>query len=332
MSSVRVVFFACLPWFSVSEVAPPTSGEDLKIHYYDIFKTGNRNAASHLWSSYILNSTHLMPEDTIEKVFRGFCPVSGSPLPDDPHTAYRIKLPKVTGGTVTGVSHHCCWPCICDLFELVRVDQKTIKTANGDRSYDFFVIGDPCKNEAKLDKMFTDPFTQQPVSLRDEAPELKCQNGRLAGAHFSDNGYVIIGMFFTSSTDISQAEQNHPPQAVNPADPTFGFSSMCQVRKKNGYNSGMGLIFHLVANINPISTAEKLKLPTLNMNELPADAAGSHPVISKMNTTSNVFSYLCSGALVVVAVAFVTHRVRKCRDRTKATEETTFDLGEEVLE
>merc|ERR1719161_413149 len=72
-------------------------------------------------------------------------------------------------------------------------------------------------------------------------------------------------MFFNSAEALSQAEQKPPPtNEVNPADPTFGYGNMCQIRKKQGYNSGMGLIFHLVANINPILSSEAPALPPLN--------------------------------------------------------------------
>ena len=39
----------------------------------------------------------------------GFCPVSGSPLPDDPHTRFYSQLQSVTGQVTSGITHHCHW-------------------------------------------------------------------------------------------------------------------------------------------------------------------------------------------------------------------------------
>lgn len=40
-------------------------------------------------------------------VLTGFCPVSGSPLPDDPHTRFYSQLQSVTGQVTSGITHHC---------------------------------------------------------------------------------------------------------------------------------------------------------------------------------------------------------------------------------
>jgi len=241
------------------------SPEDLANQYSNIFKTGNRNAASHLWASFILQRAGSMPSGKLGQIFHGFCAVSGSPLPDDPRTMYKATLPKVGGGTVTGVSRHCCQPCICDLIENVHVDTKTIDTADGTRTFDFLVIGDPCLKADLLAQPFADPFSGRNSSLSDAAPELKCEGGKLAGAMFSDHGHPIIGMFFTDPASLEAVPEvsvDHHKEAAAAAvsDPTFGYGEICSMRKAQGYNSGMGLIFHLVARISPIDGTAEIQL------------------------------------------------------------------------
>jgi len=236
--------------------------EDLSDHYLEIFKSGNRNAASHLWTSFVLDKAEGMSSSKLLNIFKGFCAVSGSPLPDDPRTMYKVTLPRVGGGNATGVVRHCCWPCICDLSDLVRVDSKTVVTADGRRKLDFLVMGDPCKHPEKLEDEFTDPFTMMKVKLNQEAPEVACKDGRLTGAVLSDSGHPIIGMFFTSAHDLQAVpEPPLPKKFSNAKDPTFGFGGMCVMRQKMGYNSGMGLIFHLVAGIAPIPGTPSLPFP-----------------------------------------------------------------------
>jgi len=239
------------------------TADDLSSSYMDIFKTGNRNAASHLWTSYVLERAHTMSLETLENVFKGFCPVSGSPLPDDPRTMYKVVLPAVGGGNVTGVVRHCCWPCICDMNELVRVDTKTLKTASGNKSYHFLVIGDPCKHPERLNAKFVDPFSEQNVSLSDEAPEVKCHDSKLKGAVFSDHGHPIIGMIWTDAKQLSSVPSYSEERKLRSqvSDPTFGYGKVCVLRKRMGYNSGMGLLFHLVAGIAPIPGLPSLPLP-----------------------------------------------------------------------
>mmetsp|Transcript_68645 Transcript_68645/g.147032 ORF Transcript_68645/g.147032 Transcript_68645/m.147032 type:complete len:331 (-) Transcript_68645:52-1044(-) len=222
--------------------------DDLVGQYTNIFKTENRNAASHLWSSFLLARAGSLPAATVSRLFKGFCAVSGSPLPDDPHTRYPVTLPKVGGGTETGIVRYCCWPCICDTVELIWVDTKTVHTADGPREFRFLVVGDPCTHPEKLEDKFTDSFSGFEMSLREAAPEVKCNGGRLLGANFSDHGHPIIGM-------LSPGEDEDPdlPKSGHHADdPTFGYKKWCQERRKDGYNSGMGLIFHLVGKIAPI--------------------------------------------------------------------------------
>lgn len=238
-----------------------TGPEDLAKQYYKIFPTSNRNAASHKWASFIMQHASSLSHATMKNIFKGFCPVSGSPLPDSPRTVYKVTLPRVTGGEQTGITHHCCWPCICDEHDFIQVDTKTITTTDGPKQYNMFVLGDPCKYPEKLKQPFTDPFSGRQTSLGVEAPELSCSaDGKLEGAEYSDNGYPIIGLFFTDAEDA--ATWTAQP-GIDPSDQTFGYGGQCAARRKNGYNSGMGLIFHLLANINPLkgsAAAEPSKL------------------------------------------------------------------------
>merc|ERR1711907_36024 len=99
------------------------------------------------------------------------------------------------------------------------------------------VIGDPCSNPA-----FTTPA---------QAPELICENGKLKGATFSDNGHVILSLFFTtegstglsaSTAVISTTQKTRALTKGNDADAST-MVTLCSSRKNQGYNSGMGAIF-----------------------------------------------------------------------------------------
>jgi hypothetical protein len=73
--------------------------------------------------------------------FTGFCAVSGSPVRPSDYNRYRLTLPKLGGGLSTGYMHYCCWPCVCDTQDFIKVDTKTVQTADGERQYRFLVIG-----------------------------------------------------------------------------------------------------------------------------------------------------------------------------------------------
>jgi len=250
--------------------------DDLKDNYFNIFKSGNRNAASHLWTSFMMQRAASLPEKKVLQAFKYFCAVSGSLLPDDPRTIYKVTLPRVTGGKVSGAVRHCCWPCICDMHDLVRVDTKTMETADGKKKYDFLVIGDPCKNATALDAPFKDPFSGETAPLSRAASEVKCHDGKLVGAVYSDHGYPIIGLLFDSKDDMDAADKRLSKEQRDSNDPTFGFGGMCVMRQLHGYNSGMGLIFHLVADITPIPDTAPVpypNIPTELENELIQKAA-----------------------------------------------------------
>ena len=74
-SPATSVAAAADPW------PPATSAtatvQDLHREYHNIFRYGNRNAASHLWSSFIFDRSASLSPEKFELMFSGFCAVSG---------------------------------------------------------------------------------------------------------------------------------------------------------------------------------------------------------------------------------------------------------------
>jgi len=151
-------------------------------------------------------------------------------------------------------------PCVCDLSDYIRVDAKTLTTRDGQQTLNVLVLGDPCDKPWELDVEYEDPFSHQPETLKQSAPELVCDtSNKLKGAIYSDHGFPIVGLFFTDKSDIDAVRG---PKPFSAKDPTFGFGEMCVMREKRGYNSGMGLIFHQMARISPIPNSPALPMPT----------------------------------------------------------------------
>ena len=276
---------------SVIELWPPATSDhatvqDLHREYNNIFLHGNRNAASHRWATFLLDRSHQMSEATITMFFTAFCAVSGSPVRPSDYNRYRLTLPKLGGGHSTGYMHYCCWPCVCDTQDFIRIDTKNITLATGrQQTFQFAVIGNPCDDPAQLQIPFMQPFDRRQTSIADSAREVRClEDGTLEGATLSDHGYVIINMFFDSQ-DADQEGDGVAPGAMEDIDhPTPGrmssvanvdksgrrefqdereYKLQCEDRAKNGYNSGMGEIFRKVCAVSPINPeALKLQLPT----------------------------------------------------------------------
>merc|ERR1712224_856617 len=131
-------------------------------------------------------------------MFEGFCAISGSPVTPVNNKRYHLTLDQVGGGQRSGLMYHCCWPCVCDAHDFAKVDTKSVTTKEGvERQYHFAVIGNPCDDSSKLTEPFLDPFSGAKRTLSGSAPEVKCTaDCNLEGAHVSDHGYIIIGMFF----------------------------------------------------------------------------------------------------------------------------------------
>lgn len=225
--------------------------EDLHQEYYNIFKYGNRNAASHLWSKFIIDRASQMTPEKFISMFTGFCAVSGSPTSPQDRTRYRLNLDLVGGGKRRGYMYYCCWPCVCDTQDFIKVDTKSITMLNGEvRQYHFAVLGNPCERPEELTRPFFDAFDRGQTTIAQQAAEVRCNAaGQLEGAYLSDHGYVIINMFFDE--DPSQRAMDESM-----------FAQMCTDRANAGYNSGMGEIFRKVAAITPVKLA-KDKVPAI---------------------------------------------------------------------
>ena len=264
--------------------SPSATVRDLHKEYSNVFRFGNRNAASHLWSSFLFERALTMTDARLELMFSGFCAISGSPVQPSDYNRYRLTLPLVSGeGKRTGFMQYCCWPCVCDTQDFIRVDTKNVTTADGTRQRHFAVIGNPCNQPDALKVSFTQPFySRGSTTLEREAPEVRCEDGVLLGATMSDHGYVILSMFFDPPRQPAEAEDAAlvAPHTATPGRLTTHdgvafqdeseYAPSCQQRADNGYNSGMGEIFRKVASISPVTIAEKPACPAPLPAPLPA--------------------------------------------------------------
>jgi hypothetical protein len=205
--------------------------------YGRIFQHGNRNAASHLWSTFLIERARFMPKKRFLTLAGSYCAVSGSPVDPGDHTRHRMRLPHVDGsGKVTGFMYYCCWPCVCDTQDFIRVDTKTIRTAEGPQKMRVAVIGNPCDDPDQLTKPWTDPFSKRTTTLHASAEEVRCRkNGKLTGATLSDHGYPIISLFFSAPSSF---EETQTYKRSHSFEDEREFASMCEDRKDQGYNSG----------------------------------------------------------------------------------------------
>ena len=162
--------------------------------------------------------------------------------------------------------HYCCWPCVCDTQDFIKVDTKTVTLRGGiQKTFYFAVIGNPCDHPEKLNKPFYQPFDGRETTLSIEARELQCaSDGTLIGATLSDGGYPIISMFFdgeiiehTEAIDVASESPQPGRITTRKSDGVLfqherEYAHMCQERANNGYNSGMGEIFRRAASIASI--------------------------------------------------------------------------------
>jgi hypothetical protein len=252
------------------QVATPWSGQtvqDLWNEYRNIFKFGNRNAASHLWSTFILERSAQMSPEKLELMFSGFCAgtlscftscflfcaarsfrarqcqkfahhaplftcihihmhtyinvctyiVSGSPVRPNDYNRYLLRLDMVNGKKRTGAMHYCCWPCVCDTQDFIRVDTKTVPTSEGPKQYHFAVLGNPCDHAYKLNE----PFVQ--VSFADMYCACACVCVRCACAR-------ALPLPLSLSRALSLAEDaGH--LATNPVCSPLAFAKLLLRRK-----------------------------------------------------------------------------------------------------
>lgn len=258
---------------AVATASALSNRDELFSKYNEIFPNGNRNAASHRWATYILERSADMSEKVLRDLFAGFCPVSGSPLSYQ-RGVLRVKmmLPAASGGNVTGMMYYCCWPCICDTADFIKVDTKTVQTSDGMRKLYFAVIGNPCKN---------------PEAVPSSAPDVNCKGEQLVKATLSDNGHIIIGMFFELGVE------EHSDGNVGSTDQQE-MNGQCQQRAASGYNSGMGRIFREVASISPVqvnATGQEQQMESSQRSELiPNSGADSASVAPKMCSSNTVLT------------------------------------------
>lgn len=242
--------------------------KELISNYDNIFPHGNRNAASHRWATFVLENAqdHTLAE--IETLFQGFCPVSGSPVTPGDYNRWEILLSAMSGDVYKGATHHCCWPCLCDLHDFVRVDTKTVKAKDGSKKMNFLVIGDPCLHAYKLTTPYKNAFDGTLTTIADGAPDVTCgSDNTLEKATYSDNGGVIIGLLLDSKqASLNEAEEAYKgwakamaqrgglrgPEAEPQENSMRAMAGQCAKRARSGYNSGMGAIFRQVAKINPL--------------------------------------------------------------------------------
>lgn len=229
--------------------------EELHQAYYNVFPSGNRNAASHRWATYVIERSQQMTDATFRNLMGSFCAVSGSPVSASPQARWKMTLPLVTGGDITGMMYYCCAPCLCDTQEFIEVDTKTITTTDGPKQYHFTVIGNPCLHPEELTKQWADPFTAGLTTIQKTAPDVKCIGNSLEKATVSDKGHIILGMFFETGTPGHAT----PDLGFSDASEMSGF---CAARADQGHASGMGEIFRKVALISPLRKGDNSWLPS----------------------------------------------------------------------
>lgn len=255
--------------------SPSATVQDLHREYGNIFRHGNRNAASHLWATFLLQRAPQMTWERLYYMFTGFCAVSGSPVRPSDYHRYRMTLPLVTGGDITGFMYYCCWPCVCDTNDFIRVDTLTVTASDGaPRRVHAAVIGDPCRRPEALREPFVQPFYGRgETTLEREAAEVRCNAaGELIGATLSDNGHVVIQLFPLAEGDgvgdklalpgaepgvVSQPGRIRQDAASGLRfQDEFEYAAQCEQRERDGFNSGMGEIFRRVAQISPVEIAQ----------------------------------------------------------------------------
>lgn len=75
---------------------------DLHKEYRHIFATGNRNAASHKWATFLMQRSAALSAAKLAEMFSGFCAVSGSPVHPSQYTRYKLTLDAVPDATAAG--------------------------------------------------------------------------------------------------------------------------------------------------------------------------------------------------------------------------------------
>jgi len=239
--------------FLAVTVACPHTADDLLDNYFTIFPHGNRNAAAHRWASAVLDCASELTHAEITSLFAAFCPVTGSPLLDEPtrtrylHPAFGWGHLRTLAGYTphAGVLVHCCPPILCDAVDFLHVDTKAVTDSTGiEASYRFVVIGDPCVNaETNANGQILRGSRGNTSSLATKAPDVTCAQGRLERATLSDHGGVIIGMHHDAAPGLTvSGNADHEAQEY------------CEAHSARGDQRSMGAIFREVASLNPLGS------------------------------------------------------------------------------
>lgn len=247
--------------------------EDFFNEYGNVFKTNNRNAASHLWAAFLLLRSTNLTDKQFVKLFGSFCPVSGSIVYQSDQKRWGIPMKSIAGEDHFGFFYFCCWPCACDSQDFIRIDTKTVKVKSGrttvEKEYMFTVLANPCEDEAALEREWTDPFRGSKTTLKKSAPELACEEDpgtgkkKLVGAVLSDHGYPIIGMYHDAvkitkdNVDSFKCNEDNTDSYGRMTTAADGsrynhhceVATQCTSRAKGGFKSGMGEIFRKVAEV-----------------------------------------------------------------------------------
>jgi len=147
---------------------------------------------------------------------------------------------------------------------------------DGDKTYDFLVIGDPCADVSKI-----------PM----QAPELKCRDGKLEKAVRSDNGHIIIGML-----------HKQPLVSVVSFYEKGAMDTECKARADAGYPSGMGTIFREVAQIQSVEVERESIIS--NKGEVGTGVDPSTSTPTTVPTTAPTNGVLSSASKVYISRFF----------------------------
>lgn len=190
--------------------------------------------------------------------------------------------------------------------DLVRVDTMTVQTLDGPKQYNMLVMGDPCEDPEGVGKEFTDPFDGQKRQLVQAAPELECVKSGdrkvLRGAMYTDHGYPAIGFLFTDQKELDKwkpanelyNDWDSEKGPITSDDVAWGWGGMCAQRARQGYSSGMGLIFRVAAQISPIPKTGQVRstdwVNTTNANVVAPGAQANNVAAGTSNTAGTVKS------------------------------------------
>jgi len=100
------------------------------------------------------------------------------------YTRYRLTLPRVgTGGFTTGFMYYCCWRCVCDTQDFIRIDTRNVTGRDGiSQRRHFAVIGNPCERPASLEVL---------CGSRDDDSVENCEGGPVYGRFDIGGGHDV---------------------------------------------------------------------------------------------------------------------------------------------